>query len=207
MIRIREAIIVEGKYDKNTLSQAVDALIIETGGFALFNNRERLDYIRRLAQARGIVVLTDPDGAGFIIRRYLKGAVDPARIKQAYIPTSRGGNGAKDRVAGGKAGGGGHDAGNPGGRPAPRRGDGGGRGRAPPQALHKGGALRRRPVRRRGQRRPAGGAFAGAGASRRLGASGLCEALSALVTRQAYEAALEKINNSPQGQLEEHHEV
>lgn len=86
MIRIREAIIVEGRYDKITLSSLVDTVIIETGGFGIFNDRERLRYIRQLAQRRGIIVMTDGDGAGFVIRRYLKGAVDPALVKHAYIP-------------------------------------------------------------------------------------------------------------------------
>lgn len=86
MIRVREAIVVEGRYDKNTLRQIVDTVVIETGGFHIFNDRERLNYIRRLAEKRGIIVLTDGDGAGFVIRRYLKGAVDPARVKHAYIP-------------------------------------------------------------------------------------------------------------------------
>lgn len=86
MIRIREAIIVEGRYDKITLSSLVDTVIIETGGFGIFNNSERLRYIRQLAQRRGIIVMTDGDGAGFVIRRYLKGAVDPSLVKHAYIP-------------------------------------------------------------------------------------------------------------------------
>ena len=86
MIKIREAIIVEGRYDKNALSQLVDTVIIETGGFGIFNDRERLDYIRKLAARRGIIVMTDGDGAGFVIRRYLKGAIDPKTVKHAYIP-------------------------------------------------------------------------------------------------------------------------
>ena len=86
MIRIREAIIVEGRYDKIALSSLVDTVIIETGGFGIFNDRERLHYIRGLAERRGIIVMTDGDGAGFVIRRYLKGAVDPALVKHAYIP-------------------------------------------------------------------------------------------------------------------------
>lgn len=86
MIKIREAIVVEGRYDKNALSQLVDTVIIETGGFGIFNDRERLAYIRKLAARRGIIVMTDGDGAGFVIRRYLKGAVDPKDVKHAYIP-------------------------------------------------------------------------------------------------------------------------
>ena len=86
MIRIREAIIVEGRYDKNTLAQIVDAPILETSGFGIFHNRQRLALLRRLAETRGIIVLTDSDGAGFVIRNYLRGAIDPLQVKHAYIP-------------------------------------------------------------------------------------------------------------------------
>lgn len=86
MFRIKEAIVVEGRYDKNTLSQLVDTVILETSGFAIFQDAERLVLLRRLAQARGLIVLTDSDGAGFVIRNYLKGAIDPALVKHAYIP-------------------------------------------------------------------------------------------------------------------------
>ena len=75
MLKIKEAIIVEGRYDKNSLSQVVDALILETSGFGVFKDGEKLELIRRLAQRQGIVVLTDSDGAGFVIRNYLKGAI------------------------------------------------------------------------------------------------------------------------------------
>ena len=84
--RIKEAIVVEGRYDKNTLSQVVDALILETSGFGVFRDEERLKLLRRVAQKQGLIVLTDSDGAGFVIRNYLKGAVDPALVKHAYIP-------------------------------------------------------------------------------------------------------------------------
>ena len=86
MIRIREAIIVEGRYDKNTLAQIVDAPILETSGFGIFHDRQRLALLRRLAETRGIIVLTDSDGAGFVIRNYLRGAIDPLQVKHAYIP-------------------------------------------------------------------------------------------------------------------------
>lgn len=86
MYRIREAIVVEGRYDKNTLAQVVEATILETSGFGIFKDKERLALLRRLAESRGLIVLTDSDGAGFVIRNYLKGAVDPALVKQAYIP-------------------------------------------------------------------------------------------------------------------------
>ena len=86
MKRIKEAIVVEGRYDKNTLSQVVDAVIIETYGFGVFKDGERLALLRRLAVERGLIVLTDSDGAGFVIRNYLKGAVEPSQVKHAYIP-------------------------------------------------------------------------------------------------------------------------
>ncbi|MBR4056935.1 MAG: DUF4093 domain-containing protein [Oscillospiraceae bacterium] len=86
MIRIREVIVVEGRYDRNALSQVVDAVILETSGFGIFNDREKLSLLRRIADERGLIILTDSDGAGFVIRRYLKGALDPAKVKHAYIP-------------------------------------------------------------------------------------------------------------------------
>ena len=86
MIKVREVIVCEGRYDKDTLSQVFDAVIIETGGFQVFNDREKLALLRALAAARGLVILTDSDGAGFQIRGYLKGAIDPALVKHAYIP-------------------------------------------------------------------------------------------------------------------------
>lgn len=88
--RIKEAIVVEGRYDKNTLSQTVDALILETGGFGVFNDREKLSLLRRIAEKDGLIILTDSDGAGFVIRNYLKGAIDPALVKHAYIPDRKG---------------------------------------------------------------------------------------------------------------------
>lgn len=86
MISVKEVIVVEGRYDKNTLSQVFDAVIVETSGFGLFKDREKLALLRRLAEKRGLVVLTDSDGAGFVIRNYIKGAIDPALVKMAYIP-------------------------------------------------------------------------------------------------------------------------
>lgn len=84
--RIKEAIVVEGRYDKNALAQVVDGVILETSGFGVFKDEEALALLRRLAKERGLVVLTDPDGAGFVIRNYLKGAIDPAQVKHAYVP-------------------------------------------------------------------------------------------------------------------------
>ena len=84
--RIREVIIVEGRYDKNALSQVVDAVILTTEGFGVFHDKEKLAYFRRLAEKRGVILLTDPDGAGFVIRNHLKGALPPERVRQAYVP-------------------------------------------------------------------------------------------------------------------------
>ena len=86
MLKIKEAIVVEGRYDKNTLSQLVDTVILETAGFGVFKNQELVALLRRLARERGLIVLTDSDGAGFVIRNYLKGAIDPTLVKHAYIP-------------------------------------------------------------------------------------------------------------------------
>ena len=86
MVKIREAIVVEGRYDKNTLSQLVDTVIIETSGFGIFKDKERLALLRRLAEKRGLIVLTDPDGAGFVIRSHLRGSLPPDRVKHAYVP-------------------------------------------------------------------------------------------------------------------------
>ena len=88
--RIREVIIVEGRYDKNALSQVVDAVILTTEGFGVFRDKEKLAYFRRLAEKRGVILLTDPDGAGFVIRNHLKGALPPEQVKQAYVPDMMG---------------------------------------------------------------------------------------------------------------------
>ncbi|MBE6958217.1 MAG: DUF4093 domain-containing protein, partial [Ruminococcaceae bacterium] len=74
MVRIKEAILVEGRYDKNTLSQIVDAPIFESSGFGIFKNKAQLDLLRRVAQVRGLIVFTDADGAGFVIRNHIKSA-------------------------------------------------------------------------------------------------------------------------------------
>lgn len=86
MKHIREAILVEGRYDVNTVRQVVDAVVLESGGFRIFNDKDQLRLLRRIASARGLILLTDSDGAGFVIRNYLKGALPPGSIKQAYIP-------------------------------------------------------------------------------------------------------------------------
>lgn len=86
MIKIREAIVVEGRYDKNTLSQIVDAPILETSGFGIMKDKQQLALLRKVAATRGLIVFTDADGAGFVIRNYLKGAIPADQLKHAYIP-------------------------------------------------------------------------------------------------------------------------
>ncbi len=86
MIEIKEAIIVEGRYDIQTLKQCVNTVILQTGGFRIFKDKERLQMIRKIAQKRGILILTDSDGAGLVIRNFLKGAIPTNQVKHAYIP-------------------------------------------------------------------------------------------------------------------------
>ena len=84
--KIREVIVVEGRYDKNTLSQTVDAAIVDVGGFGVFNDAQTVALLRRLAETRGVILFTDPDGAGFVIRNRLKGALPRDGVKHAYAP-------------------------------------------------------------------------------------------------------------------------
>lgn len=86
MLRLHQAVVVEGRYDKNTLSQLVDAEIIETRGFGVMKDKALLDLLRRIAEKRGLIILTDSDGAGFVIRNYLKGALPKEHVAHAYIP-------------------------------------------------------------------------------------------------------------------------
>lgn len=86
MVRIKEAIVVEGRYDKNTLSQIVDAPIFMTDGFGIFHNRQQIKLLRQIAKKRGLIVFTDSDGAGFVIRNHIKSAIDGRYLKHAYIP-------------------------------------------------------------------------------------------------------------------------
>lgn len=86
MVKIREAIVVEGRYDKNTLSQIVDAPILETSGFGIFKNKEQMALLRRVAEVRGLIVFTDSDGAGFVIRNHLRSAIPGKYLKHAYTP-------------------------------------------------------------------------------------------------------------------------
>ena len=84
--KIQEVIVVEGRYDKNALLQVVDASVLQLGGFGIFNDREKTALLRRLAETRGIILFTDPDGAGFVIRNRLKGAIPTGRVLHAYVP-------------------------------------------------------------------------------------------------------------------------
>ena len=86
MIKVGPVILVEGKYDKIKLSQIFDATILTTDGFGIFKQKDKLDLLRRLAETRGLLIFTDPDGAGFVIRNYLKGAVPKEKLFHAYIP-------------------------------------------------------------------------------------------------------------------------
>ena len=86
MLKIKEAIVVEGRYDKNTLSQIVDAPILETSGFGIFKDREQMSFLRQVAERRGLIVFTDSDGAGFVIRNHIKSAIPGKYLKHAYIP-------------------------------------------------------------------------------------------------------------------------
>jgi len=86
MIRIKEAIVVEGRYDKNTLSQIVDAPILQTNGFGIFRDKAQMDLLRKVAENRGLIVFTDADGAGFVIRNHIKSAIPGKYLKHAYTP-------------------------------------------------------------------------------------------------------------------------
>ena len=99
MIRIREAVLVEGRYDVNTLRQIVDTVVLETGGFRIFSDDDQLRLIRRIAAVRGLIILTDSDGAGFVIRNYLKGVLPNEQIKQAYIPDIAGKEARKRKIS------------------------------------------------------------------------------------------------------------
>ena len=86
MLKIKEAIVVEGRYDKNTLSQILEAPILETSGFGIMKDKKQLQLLRKVAKTRGLIVFTDADGAGFVIRNFLKGAIPSQYLKHAYIP-------------------------------------------------------------------------------------------------------------------------
>ena len=98
MVKIREAIVVEGRYDKNTLSQIVDAPILETNGFGIFKDKQQMALLRKVAETRGLIVFTDSDGAGFVIRNHLKSAIPGKYLKHAYIPDIYGKERRKDKA-------------------------------------------------------------------------------------------------------------
>ena len=99
MIKIREAIVVEGRYDKNTLSQIVDAPILETNGFGIFKDKKQMALVRQVAEKRGLIVFTDADGAGFVIRNHVKSAIPGKFLKHAYTPDIFGKERRKDKAA------------------------------------------------------------------------------------------------------------
>lgn len=86
MVKVQQAILVEGRYDKNTLSQIVDAPIFETSGFGIFKNKEQMAFLRRVAERQGLIVFTDSDGAGFVIRNHIKSVIPGKYLLHAYIP-------------------------------------------------------------------------------------------------------------------------
>lgn len=86
MVKIRQAIIVEGKYDQNTLSQLVDTTIFQTRGFGVMRDKALLELLRKAAKTTGLIIFTDSDGAGFVIRNFLKGALPKEGVLHAYIP-------------------------------------------------------------------------------------------------------------------------
>ena len=96
-IRIREVIVVEGRYDRNAVSQVADALIFETGGFSVFRNAEKCRALQLLAANRGVIILTDSDSAGFVIRNHLRGFLPPDCVRNAYVPAVPGKERRKDR--------------------------------------------------------------------------------------------------------------
>lgn len=86
MIRLQQAVIVEGKYDKIKLSNLLDTLILTTDGFGIFKNKEKLAFLRRIAETRGLIVLTDSDSAGFLIRNFLQSSIPPQYLTNVYVP-------------------------------------------------------------------------------------------------------------------------
>ncbi len=86
MIHLDQVLVVEGRYDRNKLSQIFDAAIIETEGFGIFKQPEKLALLRHLANTKGLIVLTDSDGAGFVIRNHIKSTISAGTVYHAYIP-------------------------------------------------------------------------------------------------------------------------
>ena len=155
MIKLSQAIVVEGKYDKNALRQLVDAPVFETNGFGVMKNRELVELLRLTARRRGLIVLTDSDGAGFVIRNYLKRVLPKAGVLHAYVPDVYGKERRKAHA--GKEG----KLGVEGMPPKCRRG-GFGRPGAARRAYRQGRPLCRGLFRPDGQRGAARGAFEGA---------------------------------------------
>ena len=98
MVKTKEAILVEGRYDKNTLSQIVDAPILETNGFGIFKDKKQMGLLRKVAEKRGLIVFTDSDGAGFVIRNHVKSASPAKFLKPAYTPDVVGKERRKDKA-------------------------------------------------------------------------------------------------------------
>ena len=98
MVKIKEAILVEGRYDKNALSQIVDAPILETNGFGIFKDKKQMQLLRQVAEKRGLIVFTDADGAGFVIRNHVKSAIPGKFLKHAYTPDLFGKERRKDKA-------------------------------------------------------------------------------------------------------------
>mgnify|MGYP002764506450 FL=1 len=90
MLKINEAIIVEGNYDKARLANIVDATIIVTDGFMIFKDTKKAEMIKKLADTCGVIIFTDSDAAGFKIRNYLKNILSGKKVKHAYIPDIKG---------------------------------------------------------------------------------------------------------------------
>ena len=90
MLKIKQAIVVEGVYDKNKLSQIVDTIIITTNGFSIFKDKQKKDYIKKIALERGLIILTDSDGAGLVIRNHLKSFISESLIENIYTPQIKG---------------------------------------------------------------------------------------------------------------------
>ena len=86
MIKIQEAVVVEGKYDKIKLSNIIDAFIIETNGFGIYKDKRRLDFIRALAEERGVIILTDSDHSGFQRRNFIASGIPKERLNHIYLP-------------------------------------------------------------------------------------------------------------------------
>lgn len=97
MLQTEKVIVVEGKYDAIRLANIVDAAILRTEGFGVFNDEEKQELLRTLAEKRGLLVLTDGDAAGMMIRNFIRGIVPADRITDVYIPDLYGKEKRKDK--------------------------------------------------------------------------------------------------------------